>query len=58
MAPDDRRARWKQTVEVAKGTRNETRATIITADPPATAYSNDYRLLDKDHGGTGFTPIG
>ena len=33
---------WDQTVSIAKGTPNETGATIITADPPETAYSNEY----------------
>ena len=33
---------WEQTVDIAKGTKNETGATIITKDPPATAYSNEY----------------
>ncbi len=58
-------ALWKQTVDIAKGTKNDTGATIITADPPATAYSNDYvtqalALLEKDGvdtKGTGFKPI-
>jgi NitT/TauT family transport system substrate-binding protein len=59
------KAAWDQTVEIAKGTKNETGATIITDDPPKTAYSNDYvekALAElKDEGedvtGDGFTPI-
>ena len=35
-------AAWQQTVDIAKETENETGATIISADPPATAYSNEY----------------
>ncbi|WP_277213386.1 ABC transporter substrate-binding protein [Isoptericola croceus] len=33
---------WEQTVDIAMGTQNETGATIITAEPPETAYSNEY----------------
>ena len=33
---------WKQTVDIAMGTKNETGATIITKAPPETAYSNTY----------------
>lgn len=33
---------WDQTVSIAKGTKNETGSTIITQDPPETAYSNEY----------------
>ena len=33
---------WQRTVEIAKGTKNDTGATIITADPPDTAKSNTY----------------
>jgi len=42
-------AAWKNTVDIAKGTKNETGATIITADPPDTAYSNEYvqKALDE-----------
>jgi len=42
-------AAWKNTVGIAKGTKNETGATIITADPPDTAYSNEYvqKALDE-----------
>lgn len=35
-------AAWEQTVEIAMGTKNETGATIISEEPPATAYSNEY----------------
>ncbi len=35
-------AAWQRTVEIAKGTKNDTGATIITADPPETAKSNTY----------------
>ncbi len=35
-------AAWKQTVDIAMGTKNETGATIITKAPPTTAYSNTY----------------
>ncbi|WP_210480819.1 ABC transporter substrate-binding protein [Naasia sp. SYSU D00948] len=56
---------WNRTVEIAKGTENETGATIITADPPETAYTNEYveqALADlEDEGadivGQSFTPI-
>lgn len=33
---------WKQTVEIALGTKNEQGKTIISQEPPATAYSNEY----------------
>ena len=33
---------WGQTVGIAKGTKNETGATIISADPPATAKNTTY----------------
>ncbi|MDK1361739.1 ABC transporter substrate-binding protein [Arthrobacter sp. zg-Y1219] len=33
---------WKQTVEIAMGTQNETGATILTTEPPETAYTNEY----------------
>ncbi|MGA1837241.1 ABC transporter substrate-binding protein [Herbiconiux sp. 11R-BC] len=56
---------WDQTVSIAKGTKNETGATIITSDPPATAFSNEYvtKALDElkadgvDVNGTSFKPI-
>lgn len=35
-------AAWKQTVDIALNTKNETGATIITKQPPATAYTNEY----------------
>lgn len=35
-------AAWERTVELALETRNETGATIITSEPPATAYTNEY----------------
>lgn len=58
-------AAWSQTVDIAKTTENETGATIITDDPPATAYSNTYveqalaELADEgvDTEGASFTPI-
>ncbi|MFT2817635.1 ABC transporter substrate-binding protein [Leifsonia sp. A12D58] len=56
---------WANTVDIAKNTKNETGATIITADPPATAYSNEYvqKALDEltaegvDVMGEGFAPL-
>ena len=33
---------WQRTVEIAKGTKNDTGATIITANPPDSAKSNTY----------------
>jgi NitT/TauT family transport system substrate-binding protein len=58
-------AAWKQTVDIALGTKNEQDKTIITEEPPATAYSNEYvqKALDElkaegvDVMGTSFTPI-
>ncbi|MDO9457905.1 ABC transporter substrate-binding protein [Nocardioides sp.] len=58
-------AAWARTVDIAKGTKNETGATIITEDPPETAYTNEYveQALDelRDEGvdveGADFTPI-
>ncbi len=58
-------AAWKQTVDIALNTKNETGATIITKEPPATAYSNEYvekalAELEKDGvdiKGADFTPI-
>lgn len=35
-------AAWKQTVDIALGAKNETGATIISKEPPASAYSNEY----------------
>jgi len=56
---------WKQTVDIAMGTKNETGATIITKAPPENAKSNTYveqalqQLRDEgvDVVGKGFTPI-
>ncbi|WP_442966220.1 ABC transporter substrate-binding protein [Rathayibacter sp. VKM Ac-2754] len=58
-------AAWQQTVDIAKETTNETGATIISEDPPATAYSNEYveealaELADEDvdTSGADFEPI-
>ena len=33
---------WKNTVDIAMGTQNETGATILTTEPPETAYTNEY----------------
>ncbi|TFD20431.1 ABC transporter substrate-binding protein [Cryobacterium sp. TMS1-13-1] len=57
-------AAWANTVDIAMNTKNETGATIITAEPPATAYSNEYvtKALDElkaegvDVMGTDWTP--
>ncbi|GAA3290609.1 ABC transporter substrate-binding protein [Arthrobacter citreus] len=35
-------ADWKQTVDIAMGTNNETGTTILTTEPPETAYTNEY----------------
>ncbi|MET4062180.1 NitT/TauT family transport system substrate-binding protein [Arthrobacter sp. UYP6] len=35
-------AAWKKTVDIAMGTQNETGATILTTEPPETAYTNEY----------------
>lgn len=56
---------WKQTVDIAMGTKNETGATIIDSEPPSSAYSNEYvekALAElKDEGvdvmGTDYKPI-
>jgi len=56
---------WAQTVDIALGTKNETGATVITTDPPETAYSNEYvekalkELTDEgtDVLGADFTPL-
>lgn len=56
---------WDQTVQIALGTKNDTGSTIITAEPPDTAYSNEYvqKALDEltsdgaDVNGSGFTPL-
>jgi len=40
---------WDQTVDIALNTKDDTGATIITTDPPATAYDNTYvqKALDE-----------
>ena len=56
---------WKQTVDIALETKNETGATIITKDPPDTAKTNEYveKALSElkaegvDVEGKAFTPI-
>ncbi|WP_345800263.1 ABC transporter substrate-binding protein [Microbacterium sp. AZCO] len=56
---------WDQTVDIALKTKNDTGSTIITTDPPKTAYSNTYveKALKelKDEGvdvmGDSFAPI-
>ncbi|RNM16958.1 ABC transporter substrate-binding protein [Nocardioides pocheonensis] len=56
---------WKQTVDIALGTKNDQGKTIITKAPPSTAYSNEYvqKALDElkaegvDVMGTGFKPM-
>lgn len=56
---------WDQTVEIALNTENETGATIISEEPPETAYSNEYveQALDElredgvDVDGADFAPI-
>ena len=58
-------AAWDQTVEIAMGTENETGATIISTEPPETAYTNDYveQALDElreegvDVEGADFEPL-
>ncbi|ROS29525.1 NitT/TauT family transport system substrate-binding protein [Rathayibacter sp. PhB127] len=58
-------AAWDQTVDIAKTTENETGATIISDDPPETAYSNEYvekalaELADEgvDTSGADYEPI-
>ena len=58
-------AAWKQTVDIALGTKNETGATIISKAPPESAYSNTYveaalkELKDEgvDVDGKEFQPI-
>lgn len=58
-------AAWEQTVEIALGTKNETGATIISEEPPATAYTNEYvekalaELEEEgvDTKGSDFSPI-
>ncbi len=56
---------WQQTVDIAMSTQNETGATIITSEPPDTAYSTEYvtqaiaELEDEgvDVTGADFEPI-
>ncbi|PXA71697.1 ABC transporter substrate-binding protein [Cryobacterium arcticum] len=58
-------AAWANTVDIAMNTKNETGGTIITTDPPETAYSNEYvqKALDEltadgvDVMGADWTPI-
>ena len=58
-------AAWKQTVDIALGTKNETGATIISKQPPETAHSNTYvtKALEElradgvDVDGKAFKPI-
>lgn len=58
-------AAWANTVDIAMNTKNETGGTIITTDPPETAYSNEYvqEALDEliadgvDVNGTDWGPI-
>ncbi|MFG6402790.1 ABC transporter substrate-binding protein [Microbacterium sp. P04] len=58
-------AAWAQTVEGAMAAVNETGAHLITAEPPATAYSNEYiqQALDEleaesvDITGESFEPV-
>jgi NitT/TauT family transport system substrate-binding protein len=56
---------WEQTVDIALHTKNETGATIISKEPPETAYSNEYveqalaELEEEgvDTMGSDYTPI-
>jgi NitT/TauT family transport system substrate-binding protein len=56
---------WDQTVGIALDTKNETGSTIITTDPPETAFSNEYvqKALDElkaegvDVDGADYSPI-
>lgn len=58
-------AAWDQTVDIALDTKNETGSTIITEEPPTTAYSNEYveeALAELEEEGTDtmgadFTPL-
>jgi NitT/TauT family transport system substrate-binding protein len=58
-------AAWANTVDIAMNTKNETGGTIITTDPPETAYSNEYvqEALDEltedgvDTNGLDWAPI-
>ncbi|MHC5795549.1 ABC transporter substrate-binding protein [Lacisediminihabitans sp. FW035] len=56
---------WDNTVKIAKGTKNDTGSTIITATPPKTAYSNTYvkkalaelKAEGVDTTGSSFAPL-
>ncbi len=56
---------WKQTVDVSLGTKNLEDATIITAEPPAEAYTTEFAVAanealtgaGEDTTGTAFAPI-
>jgi NitT/TauT family transport system substrate-binding protein len=56
---------WDQTVQIALGTKNDTGSTIISSEPPDTAFSNEYvtQALDElksegvDVMGADFAPI-
>ncbi len=60
-----RKSLWDQTVKISKSTKDNTGSTVITKDPPTTAYSNTY--VDKalkelkaegvDVMGKSFTPL-
>ena len=58
-------AAWKQTVDIALSTKNETGKTIITKEPPTTAKDTTYvakaleelRAEGVDVDGKGFQPI-
>lgn len=58
-------AAWKQTVDIALNTKNETGASIISKEPPATAYTNEYveqaleqlEVEEVDTMGADFEPI-
>lgn len=56
-------AAWEQTVAGALAAANEQGQRLITAEPPATAYSNEYieqaiaELSDVDTTGDGYAPI-
>lgn len=58
-------AAWKQTVEIALGAKNEQGDTIISEEPPETAYTNEYveKALEEleaegvDVDGSDFEPI-
>ena len=56
---------WATTVKIARGTKNDTGSTIITATPPKTAYSNTWvkkalaelKTEGIDTAGSSFTPL-